>query len=489
MDPYNHSTPISTKIPILDTGKFEQWKFRIQQYLQHERYALWEVIEFGDSYKAPPEETAKYKGLAGEVSSSTKKKGRIMAITAEDINIKNFGGNEATEKIKKNQLNSNMEDEGLKNHALMADEEELPIEYALMSKSSSSSDNEMGLPEFVDDTVTDYTRPTPSIYVSKSVSEEQEKRWKSNNSSFFEQGGSSGNVVSKPMIKFVKESGYPNATKVNNTENARKPTVKYVEMYRNTSQSLRIVDFLEASHIRYALMVCPTVYVSHIRQFWSTKNLAKVNGRRRTVSESSIKKHLKLNDEEDEIAFPTKDVRYGEAFPTVTRLDAGQHRENIAKTFAMPNEALPRVTSLSGGEGRFAQEDAPNIGGMDQGEDLLVGDTVRDSDKSADKGSDSTDEMANVLSTLGATNILASGGLRSVFTIASLSVATASTGVSPAVATTSGSFSTAAIFTIASLATPTTRVTRSLRGVVIGSSSPISINIPSISKKDKEKGK
>nr|GFA12430.1 ribonuclease H-like domain-containing protein [Tanacetum cinerariifolium] len=32
----------------------------------------------------------------------------------------------------------------------------------------------MGLPEFVDDTVTNYTRPTPSIDVSKSVSKEQE---------------------------------------------------------------------------------------------------------------------------------------------------------------------------------------------------------------------------------------------------------------------------------------------------------------------------
>nr|GFA12930.1 hypothetical protein [Tanacetum cinerariifolium] len=54
-------------------------------YLQHEHYDLWEVIEFGDSYKAPPEETAKDKGLAGKVSSSTKKKGRTMAITAEDM--------------------------------------------------------------------------------------------------------------------------------------------------------------------------------------------------------------------------------------------------------------------------------------------------------------------------------------------------------------------------------------------------------------------
>nr|GEY62057.1 hypothetical protein [Tanacetum cinerariifolium] len=114
-----------------------------------------------------------------------------------------------------------------------------------------------------------------------------------------------------------------------------------------------------------------------------------------------------------------------------------------------------RVKTLEDNEKRregFAQEDAPNTkGGMDQGEDLLVRDTVKYSDKSADKRSDSTDEMVNVLGTLGAANILASRGL--------------------------------------SVATPNTRVTRSSRGVVIGSLSPKSINIPSISKKHKGKGK
>nr|GEZ09134.1 reverse transcriptase domain-containing protein [Tanacetum cinerariifolium] len=34
--------PTVAKIPILDTGKFEQWQFWIQQYLQHEHYAMWE---------------------------------------------------------------------------------------------------------------------------------------------------------------------------------------------------------------------------------------------------------------------------------------------------------------------------------------------------------------------------------------------------------------------------------------------------------------
>nr|GEX71895.1 ribonuclease H-like domain-containing protein [Tanacetum cinerariifolium] len=45
--------PTIAKIPALDTGKFEQWQFWIQQYLQHEHYAMWEVIEFGDSYTVP----------------------------------------------------------------------------------------------------------------------------------------------------------------------------------------------------------------------------------------------------------------------------------------------------------------------------------------------------------------------------------------------------------------------------------------------------
>ncbi|GJU10562.1 hypothetical protein Tco_1132958 [Tanacetum coccineum] len=82
----------------------------------------------------------------------------------------------------------------------------------------------------------------------------------------------------------------------------------------------QIVDFFEASHIRYALMVRPTVYVAHIQQFWSTARVE-------TVDEA------------------TKIIAYG-------LMD----RENIAKTSAMPHEASPRVTSLGGGEGSMQQQ-------------------------------------------------------------------------------------------------------------------------------------
>nr|GFA75603.1 xylulose kinase-1 [Tanacetum cinerariifolium] len=83
--------------------------------------------------------------------------------------------------------------------------------------------------------------------------------------------------------------------------------VAILEKYEHNVDFHQIVDFVKASHIRYALTINPTVYVSHIRQFWSTariettdegtKILATVDGKPRTISESSIRRNLKLNDE------------------------------------------------------------------------------------------------------------------------------------------------------------------------------------------------
>nr|GFC63624.1 hypothetical protein [Tanacetum cinerariifolium] len=133
----DQQNPTLTKIPILDTGKFKKWQFQIQQYLQHEHYALWEVIEFGDSYETPKHNTP-----IGSASDGTgKKKGRTITLTTDDMQkrkndvkarttlllalpdkhqlrfskhktvqelwaaiLKIFGGNEATKKTKKNLL-------------------------------------------------------------------------------------------------------------------------------------------------------------------------------------------------------------------------------------------------------------------------------------------------------------------------------------------------------------------------------------------------
>nr|GEZ53597.1 hypothetical protein [Tanacetum cinerariifolium] len=93
-----------------------------------------------------------------------------------------------------------------------------------------------GLPEFADDTVTDYSRPTPSIDSSKSNTGDLQNSI----SSIFEHGESSDSIMSKPMIKFVKAADSLGVIKTNKTKTARKPPVKYAEMYRNTSKNPKV---------------------------------------------------------------------------------------------------------------------------------------------------------------------------------------------------------------------------------------------------------
>nr|GEZ29637.1 hypothetical protein [Tanacetum cinerariifolium]GEZ30392.1 hypothetical protein [Tanacetum cinerariifolium] len=158
-----------------------------------------------------------------------------------------------------------------------------------------------------------------------------------------------------------------------------------------------------------------------------------------------------------------RDDRPGEAFPTVSSLDAGQDRENINKTSTLPYDSSPRVTSLDADEGnqdleisslkervKFledkdrgsaepTQEDAPIKGGiMEIGEEVTA-------KKSTELGSNDTEEMVNVLSSMEAANILISG-------VAAASVSP-DAGVSTAgVPTVSGSSPTvSAIFTTASV--------------------------------------
>ncbi|GKB09186.1 hypothetical protein Tco_0837498 [Tanacetum coccineum] len=94
--------------------------------------------------------------------------------------------------------------------------------------------------------------------------------------------------------------------------------VAILEKTEHNTDFHQIVDFLEASHLRCALLVCPTIYVSHIRQFWSiarietadgeTHIIAKINGKQVTVSESSIRRKLKLKDEEGISDLPDTDL-------------------------------------------------------------------------------------------------------------------------------------------------------------------------------------
>nr|GEY34263.1 hypothetical protein [Tanacetum cinerariifolium] len=153
-----------------------------------------------------------------------------------------------------------------------------------------------------------------------------------------------------------------------------------------------IMDFIEVSPLRYALTFKPTIYVSHIRQFWSTARiettaegtqiLATVDEVLRTVTESLLRRNLKLQDEEgisslsdtelfenltlmgynispnqkftfqkDEPASPVRDFNKGEACPTDSSFIADQDRATIAKSSTLPYDTTPRVTSPAAVEG------------------------------------------------------------------------------------------------------------------------------------------
>nr|GEW76779.1 hypothetical protein [Tanacetum cinerariifolium] len=86
-----------------------------------------------------------------------------------------------------------------------------------------------GLPEFTDDTITDYSRPLPNI-------ESNSNDLQNSNSSVSENGESTSSILSKPEIKFIKAIDSPTVIKTNKDETVRKPSVKYAEMYRKTSK-------------------------------------------------------------------------------------------------------------------------------------------------------------------------------------------------------------------------------------------------------------
>nr|GEU80397.1 hypothetical protein [Tanacetum cinerariifolium] len=85
----------------------------------------------------------------------------------------------------------------------------------------------IGIPEIADDTVTDYSRPSPAI---KSTSDDVQNR----NSS--ETEASSTTISSKPFIKFVKATVRPTKNKTVKLESIKKPVVKYAEQYRKPSK-------------------------------------------------------------------------------------------------------------------------------------------------------------------------------------------------------------------------------------------------------------
>ncbi|GKC79785.1 hypothetical protein Tco_1130559 [Tanacetum coccineum] len=84
--------------------------------------------------------------------------------------------------------------------------------------------------------------------------------------------------------------------------------VAFLEKLEESDGFAEIIDFLKASSVSYALTVNPVIYTSCIEQFWATAKVQTVNGvrqlqalvdkKRVIVTESSIRRDLRLDDAE-----------------------------------------------------------------------------------------------------------------------------------------------------------------------------------------------
>nr|GEY73406.1 hypothetical protein [Tanacetum cinerariifolium] len=80
------------------------------------------------------------------------------------------------------------------------------------------------LPEFKDDTVTDYSRPVPMVESSPDDAQ--------NRNPFVTEEASPSTILPKSFIKFVKANDSPTKSKIDKAKKAKKSHVKYAEQYR-----------------------------------------------------------------------------------------------------------------------------------------------------------------------------------------------------------------------------------------------------------------
>nr|GEZ01169.1 hypothetical protein [Tanacetum cinerariifolium] len=96
--------------------------------------------------------------------------------------------------------------------------------------------------------------------------------------------------------------------------------VAYLEKSEGSEGFHQIIDFLFASHIKYALTENPTIYASLIEQFWKTAALSTIKDGfmaitatidknvKVLITEASIRRHLKLGDFEGLSTLPTEEI-------------------------------------------------------------------------------------------------------------------------------------------------------------------------------------
>ncbi|KAI3825131.1 hypothetical protein L1987_06607 [Smallanthus sonchifolius] len=115
---------------------------------------------------------------------------------------------------------------------------------------------------------------------------------------------------SKPSLQIIHQAD------INNPDDKFSPyhnLTAYLTKGKKSEGFNDMIDFLCRSKIYFALTTNPNIYILHMEDFWSTavysteqgitKIKAKVDGRDITISEATLRKHLKLQDEGAAISY------------------------------------------------------------------------------------------------------------------------------------------------------------------------------------------
>ncbi|GJX40187.1 hypothetical protein Tco_0255177 [Tanacetum coccineum] len=106
-------TTTTAKLPILKQGEYDMWRLRIEQYFQVQDYALWDVIENGNSFKPGCSNNKQILRYINYTNSQYKDAKTLFAAIQT-----RFGGNEATKKTQKLFSEANMDLEEIDDRSL-----------------------------------------------------------------------------------------------------------------------------------------------------------------------------------------------------------------------------------------------------------------------------------------------------------------------------------------------------------------------------------
>ncbi|GJZ62129.1 hypothetical protein Tco_0618266 [Tanacetum coccineum] len=95
--------------------------------------------------------------------------------------------------------------------------------------------------------------------------------------------------------------------------------VAFLEKSTGSEGFHQVIDFLNRSHICYALTKKPDVYISFIKQFWRSAEAttddngevqitATIDGHSMTITEASLRRHLKLDDHDGITFIPNSEI-------------------------------------------------------------------------------------------------------------------------------------------------------------------------------------